>query len=191
MKNAASGRTKMDSPALYEELEVQGEEMVQLAKSGFGTPIRKRDPHTERVKPSELMTASALVSSKNASGQKGKARVLIDSVSENSYISESVTSILKATPLREETVIHSLFGGNETKPKHHSVFSIEKNSLVNVDLYHIHHIWHYRVRLRESGEPIGRLRKTCKNAFPRTIPVSFGRLDTPIATESSLNVHIF
>ncbi|GFY06772.1 hypothetical protein TNCV_2203051 [Trichonephila clavipes] len=64
-----------------------------------------------------------------------------------------------------------------------------KNSLVNVALYHIHHIWHYRVRLRESGQPIGRLRKTCKNAFPRTIPVSFGRLDTPIATESSLNVH--
>ncbi|GFW31802.1 HTH_48 domain-containing protein [Trichonephila clavipes] len=54
----------------------------------------------------------------------------------------------------------------------------------------IHHIWHYRVRLRESGQAtIGRLRKTCKNAFPRTIPVSFGRLDTLIATESSLNVH--
>ncbi|GFV87905.1 hypothetical protein TNCV_781871 [Trichonephila clavipes] len=67
----------------------------------------------------------------------------------------------------------------------------KKNSLVNVALYHIHHIWHYRVRLRESGQPIGRLRKTCKNAFPRTIPVSFGRLDTPIATESSLNVHFF
>ncbi|GFW96248.1 uncharacterized protein TNCV_572191 [Trichonephila clavipes] len=64
-----------------------------------------------------------------------------------------------------------------------------KNSLVNVALYHIHHIWHYRVRLRESGQPIGRLRKTCKNAFPRSIPVSFGRLDTPIATESSLNAH--
>ncbi|GFV61332.1 hypothetical protein TNCV_445481 [Trichonephila clavipes] len=63
--------------------------------------------------------------------------------------------------------------------------SILKNSLVNVALYHIHHIWHYRVRLRESGQPIGRLRKTCKNAFPRTIPVSFGRLDIPIATESS------
>ncbi|GFW83617.1 transposable element Tcb2 transposase [Trichonephila clavipes] len=64
---------------------------------------------------------------------------------------------------------------------------LSKNSLVNVALYHIHHIWHYKVRLRESGQPIGRLRKTCKNAFPRTILVSFGRLDTPIATESSLN----
>ncbi|GFV12114.1 HTH_48 domain-containing protein [Trichonephila clavipes] len=67
----------------------------------------------------------------------------------------------------------------------------KKNSLVNVALYHIHHIWHFRVRLREPGQPIGRLRKTCKNAFPRTIPVSFGRLDTPIATESSLDVHFF
>ncbi|GFX45964.1 hypothetical protein TNCV_2163391 [Trichonephila clavipes] len=45
--------------------------------------------------------------------------------------------------------------------------------------------------MRKSGQPIRRLRKTCKNAFPRKIPVSFGRLDTPIATESSLNVHFF
>ncbi|GFY52257.1 uncharacterized protein TNIN_53741 [Trichonephila inaurata madagascariensis] len=41
-------------------LEVQGEEMLHLAKSGFGTPIRKRDIPTEREKPAELMTASAL-----------------------------------------------------------------------------------------------------------------------------------
>ncbi|GFV09337.1 hypothetical protein TNCV_4585701 [Trichonephila clavipes] len=69
--------------------------------------------------------------------------------------------------------------------------NVIKNSIVNVALYHIHHIRHYRVRLRESGQHIGRLRKTCKNAFPRKIPVSIGRLDTPIATESSLNVHFF
>ncbi|GFY39743.1 uncharacterized protein TNIN_273041 [Trichonephila inaurata madagascariensis] len=48
-------------------LEVQGEEMLQLAKSGFGTLIRKRDPPTERVKPTELMTASALASSEKSS----------------------------------------------------------------------------------------------------------------------------
>ncbi|GFW58257.1 integrase catalytic domain-containing protein [Trichonephila clavipes] len=48
-------------------LEVQGEEMVQLAKSGFGTPIRKRDSPTERVTPTELMTASALASSEKSS----------------------------------------------------------------------------------------------------------------------------
>ncbi|GFX48668.1 integrase catalytic domain-containing protein [Trichonephila clavipes] len=48
-------------------LEVQGEEMVQPAKSSFGTTIRKRDSPTERVKPTELMTASALASSEKSS----------------------------------------------------------------------------------------------------------------------------
>ncbi|GFV86646.1 integrase catalytic domain-containing protein [Trichonephila clavipes] len=48
-------------------LEVQGEEIVQLAKSGFGTPIRKRDSPTERVKLTELMTASVLASSEKSS----------------------------------------------------------------------------------------------------------------------------
>ncbi|GFV70804.1 fatty acid synthase [Trichonephila clavipes] len=50
----------------------------------------------------------------------------------------------------------------------------EKNSLLFFAIYHIHHIWHYRERLHESGQPNGRLRKTCKNAFRRTIPVNFG-----------------
>ncbi|GFX67028.1 DUF1758 domain-containing protein [Trichonephila clavipes] len=62
--------------------------------------------------------------------QERKVRVLIDTACENSYISESVTSILKITPLREETIIHSLFGGNETKPKHHSVYSIEVSDMI-------------------------------------------------------------
>ncbi|GFT49893.1 uncharacterized protein TNCV_2165801 [Trichonephila clavipes] len=53
-------------------LEVQGEEMVQLAKSGFGTPIRKRDSPTERVKPTEIMTASALASSEKSSAIETK-----------------------------------------------------------------------------------------------------------------------
>ncbi|GFX02261.1 hypothetical protein TNCV_138371 [Trichonephila clavipes] len=44
--------------------------MVQLAKSGFGTPIRKKDSSTERVKPTELMTASALASSEKCSGER-------------------------------------------------------------------------------------------------------------------------
>ncbi|GFW64436.1 hypothetical protein TNCV_812711 [Trichonephila clavipes] len=78
------------------------------------------------------------------------------------------------------TVVFGSISIHFSKYKCHS-----KNSLVNVALYHIHHIWHYKVRLRESGQPIGRLRKLCKNAFPRAIPVSFGRLDTSIATESS------
>ncbi|GFT87866.1 DUF1758 domain-containing protein [Trichonephila clavipes] len=82
-------------------------------KIRFWNSYPKKDSPTESVKPTELTTASALASS---------VKVL-------SYISESVTSILKATPLREETIIHSLFGGNETKPKHHSVYSIEVSDL--------------------------------------------------------------
>ncbi|GFW56021.1 hypothetical protein TNCV_374271 [Trichonephila clavipes] len=42
---------------------------------------------------------------------------------------------------------------------------------------------------RASGQTIGRLRKTCNNAVPRTIPVSLGRFDASIATKSILNVH--
>ncbi|GFU34878.1 transposable element Tc1 transposase [Trichonephila clavipes] len=54
-------------------------------------------------------------------------------------------------------------------------------------VYHNHHSWHYRVRLRESVQPIRRLHKTCENVYPRTIRVSFDRLDTSIPTESSWN----
>ncbi|GFY24953.1 uncharacterized protein TNCV_2691441 [Trichonephila clavipes] len=43
--------------------------------------------------------------------------------------------------------------------------------------------------LRESGQHFRRLRKTCKKAVLGTIPFSFGRVDTSIATESVLNVH--
>ncbi|GFW34848.1 DUF1758 domain-containing protein [Trichonephila clavipes] len=125
----AKGSRTLEHLMTFLRLEVQGEEMVQLAKSGFGTPIRKKDSPTESVKPTELTTASALASSVKSSDQERKVRVLIDTACENSYISESVTSILKATPLREETIIHSLFGGNETKPKHHSVYSIEVSDL--------------------------------------------------------------
>ncbi|GFX77522.1 DUF5641 domain-containing protein [Trichonephila clavipes] len=59
----AKGSRSLEHLMTFLRLEVQGEEMVQLAKSGFGTPIRKKDSPTERVKPTELMTASALASS--------------------------------------------------------------------------------------------------------------------------------
>ncbi|GFX65749.1 uncharacterized protein TNCV_4094411 [Trichonephila clavipes] len=64
----AKGSRTLEHLMTFLRLEVQGEEMVQLAKSGFGTPIRKRDSPTERVKPTELMTASALASSEKSSG---------------------------------------------------------------------------------------------------------------------------
>ncbi|GFW59027.1 uncharacterized protein TNCV_2831331 [Trichonephila clavipes] len=151
MKNAVSGRTKTDLSALYDELEGKLRSLESLGRTqekygDFLTPLSrgrngaagkirfwnsysKKDSPTESVKPTELTTASALASSVKSSDQERKVRVLIDTACENSYISESVTSILKATPLREETIIHSLFGGNETKPKHHSVYSIEVSDL--------------------------------------------------------------
>ncbi|GFS92563.1 uncharacterized protein TNCV_1160221 [Trichonephila clavipes] len=64
----AKGSRTLEHLMTFLRLEVQGEEMVQLAKSGFGTPIRKKDSPTERVKPTELMTASALASSEKSSG---------------------------------------------------------------------------------------------------------------------------
>ncbi|GFW72013.1 integrase catalytic domain-containing protein [Trichonephila clavipes] len=63
----AKGSRTLEHLMTFLRLEVQGEEMVQLAKSGFGTPIRKRDSPTERVKPNELMAASALASSVKSS----------------------------------------------------------------------------------------------------------------------------
>ncbi|GFT12637.1 transposable element Tc3 transposase [Trichonephila clavipes] len=64
----AKGSRTLEHLMTFLRLEVQGEEMVQLAKSGFGTPIRKKDSPTESVKPTELTTASALASSVKSSG---------------------------------------------------------------------------------------------------------------------------
>ncbi|GFT03684.1 uncharacterized protein TNCV_278491 [Trichonephila clavipes] len=41
----AKGSRTLEHLMTFLRLEVQGEEMVQLAKSGFGTPIRKRFPN--------------------------------------------------------------------------------------------------------------------------------------------------
>ncbi|KAF8784961.1 hypothetical protein HNY73_010567 [Argiope bruennichi] len=56
----AKGSRSLEHLMTFFRLQVQGDEMMQLAKSGFGTNIRKRDPPTERIKPNDLMTASAL-----------------------------------------------------------------------------------------------------------------------------------
>ncbi|GFW18882.1 integrase catalytic domain-containing protein [Trichonephila clavipes] len=61
----AKGSRTLEHLMTFLCLEVQGEEMVQLAKSGFGTPIRKKDSPTERVKPT-----SALASSVKSSDQE-------------------------------------------------------------------------------------------------------------------------
>ncbi|GFU44967.1 integrase catalytic domain-containing protein [Trichonephila clavipes] len=63
----AKGSRTLEHLMTFLRLEVQGEEMVQLAKSGFGTPIRKKDSPTESVKPTKVTTASALASSVKSS----------------------------------------------------------------------------------------------------------------------------
>ncbi|GFU11737.1 DUF1758 domain-containing protein [Nephila pilipes] len=62
-------------------------------------------------------------------GHEKIIRAVIDSGSQSSYVSEKIITQLKAFPLRTETVIHALFGGDETEPKNHIVFAIEVSSL--------------------------------------------------------------
>ncbi|GBM03849.1 hypothetical protein AVEN_189469-1 [Araneus ventricosus] len=62
-------------------------------------------------------------------GQQELIRVLMDSGSQSSYISEKIITQLKASPLRTETVIHALFGGKETEPTYHEVFPVEVSNL--------------------------------------------------------------
>ncbi|GBL61368.1 hypothetical protein AVEN_99950-1 [Araneus ventricosus] len=193
MKNAATGRSKTDLPALYDELEakiraleslgrtqekygdflsplvesclpeevlvawersrnhsftetkesrtleqlmnflrqeVKGEEMVNLARTGFASnqSSRRKELHNDHVKQSESTTASALVSLQTP-GQQELIRVVMDSGSQSSYISEKIITQLKASPLRTETVIYALFGGKETKPTYHEVFPVEVSNL--------------------------------------------------------------
>ncbi|GFU15451.1 uncharacterized protein NPIL_556141 [Nephila pilipes] len=65
-------------------------------------------------------------------GQKKIIRAVFDSGSQSSYVSEKIITQLKAFLLRTETVIHALFGGDETEPKNHKVFAIEVSSLNRV-----------------------------------------------------------
>ncbi|GFT13853.1 DUF1758 domain-containing protein [Nephila pilipes] len=62
-------------------------------------------------------------------GQEKIICAVIDSGSQSSYVSEKIMTQLKAFLLRTETVIHTLFGGDETEPKNHKVFAIEVSSL--------------------------------------------------------------
>ncbi|GFT45477.1 DUF1758 domain-containing protein [Nephila pilipes] len=65
-------------------------------------------------------------------GQEKIIRAVIDTGSQSSYVSQRIMTQLKAFPLRTETVIHALFGGDETEPKSHKVFAIEVSSFNRV-----------------------------------------------------------
>ncbi|GFY55645.1 uncharacterized protein TNIN_424281 [Trichonephila inaurata madagascariensis] len=111
--------------------EVQGEEMVVLARSGFtmqhGTHKKEFNPVSQKENSVDSATAASLVSLKSSGGQgcEKHVRILLDSASQFSHISERLITYLGLVPHRQETIIHSLFGGTQTKPKRHGVFSIE------------------------------------------------------------------
>ncbi|GFT61639.1 uncharacterized protein NPIL_407531 [Nephila pilipes] len=76
----------------------------------------------------ESSTASALVSLQ---------KPVIDSGSQSTYVSEKIMTQLNAFLLRTETVIHALFGGDETKPKSQSICNREEteiNLLIGADV---------------------------------------------------------
>ncbi|GFV52760.1 uncharacterized protein TNCV_2874311 [Trichonephila clavipes] len=100
--------------------EVHGDEMVQLARTGYGPQhnFRKNNASVECVIQSELATASALVSL-DSELLKKRVRGLIDSGSQSSYIRERLVNQSAVQPLRTETVCHALLEGNQTDPKLH------------------------------------------------------------------------
>ncbi|KAF8774066.1 hypothetical protein HNY73_016660 [Argiope bruennichi] len=62
-------------------------------------------------------------------GREKRVRILLDSASQYSHVSERLIAHLGLIPHRYENVIHSLFGGTQTKPKQHGVYSIELSAL--------------------------------------------------------------
>ncbi|GFY26029.1 DUF1758 domain-containing protein [Trichonephila clavipes] len=62
-------------------------------------------------------------------GRERRIRIILDSASQYSHVSERLIAHLGLIPHRYENVIHSLFGGTQTKPKKHGVYSIELTAL--------------------------------------------------------------
>ncbi|GFV11235.1 DUF1758 domain-containing protein [Trichonephila clavipes] len=107
--------------------EVVSEEMISLAHSGFRNNYVKRN---KTVVTSDVPTAAVLVYLK-IGGQRRRVRALLDSGSQTSYIREEIVRHMKVYPIRQEEVIHGLFGGKETKPILHSVYTVEISDLDN------------------------------------------------------------
>ncbi|KAF8791012.1 hypothetical protein HNY73_005949 [Argiope bruennichi] len=115
--------------------EVQGEEMVVLSRTGFAANqvTRKKEyvPSPLNEISGDLATTAALTLCVIARGQgrEKRIRILLDSASQYSHVSERLIVHLGLIPHRYENVIHSLFGGTQTKPKQHGVYSIELSAL--------------------------------------------------------------
>ncbi|GFT30684.1 DUF1758 domain-containing protein [Trichonephila clavipes] len=109
--------------------EVQGEEMVVLSRTGFASNNVTRKKEYVCTPLNEISgdpaTAAALTLCVIARGRERRIRILFDSTSQYSHVSERLIAHLGLIPHRYENTIHSLFGGTQTKPKKHGVYSIE------------------------------------------------------------------
>jgi len=63
--------------------------------------------------------------------QERKIRVLLDPGSQRSYIKRDVAQCMRYRPMGEEDLIHGLFGGEMTRPRHHLCYKIHLESLDN------------------------------------------------------------
>jgi len=60
-----------------------------------------------------------------------QVRVLMDPGSQRSYVRKDTARSMKYAPIGEEELIHGLFGGETTKPRHHFCYKIRLRSLNN------------------------------------------------------------
>jgi hypothetical protein len=60
-----------------------------------------------------------------------QVRVLMDPGSQRSYVRKDAARSMKYAPIGEEELIHGLFGGETTKPRHHFCYKIRLRSLDN------------------------------------------------------------
>ncbi|GFU52580.1 DUF1758 domain-containing protein [Trichonephila clavipes] len=115
--------------------EVQGEEMVVLSRTGFASNnvTRKKEyvcnPLNEISGDPATAAALTLCVIARGRGRERRIRILLDSSSQYSHVSERLIAHLGLIPHRYENIIHSLFGGTQTKPKKHGVYSIELTAL--------------------------------------------------------------
>ncbi|GFX42562.1 integrase catalytic domain-containing protein [Trichonephila clavipes] len=115
--------------------EVQGEEMVVLSRTGFASNnvTRKKEyvctPLNEISGDPATAAALTLCVIARGRGRERRIRIILDSASQYSHVSERLIAHLGLIPHRYENVIHSLFGGTQTKPKKHGVYSIELTAL--------------------------------------------------------------
>ncbi|GFX09233.1 DUF1758 domain-containing protein [Trichonephila clavipes] len=115
--------------------EVQGEEMVVLSRTGFASNqvTRKKEyvctPLNEISGDPATAAALTLCVIARGRGRERRIRILLDSARQYYHVSERLIAHLGLIPHRYENLIHSLFGGTQTKPKKHGVYSIELSAL--------------------------------------------------------------